>query len=104
MRLSVFVCRVHYASCMRILAYANVSVCGARYKTRPGLTYHYTHSHKEKPAVNIPDEEASQENGLISTPVSPQTQPTLHLEQQITTGWSKFQDSYVTFLNAPGKH
>ena len=20
--------------------------CGARYKTRPGLTYHYTHSHK----------------------------------------------------------
>lgn len=23
-------------------------VCGARYKTRPGLTYHYTHSHKDK--------------------------------------------------------
>ncbi|XP_021947352.1 zinc finger protein ubi-d4 [Folsomia candida] len=23
-------------------------LCGARYKTRPGLTYHYTHSHKEK--------------------------------------------------------
>ncbi|XP_039281260.1 zinc finger protein neuro-d4 isoform X3 [Nilaparvata lugens] len=22
--------------------------CGARYKTRPGLTYHYTHSHKEQ--------------------------------------------------------
>ncbi|XP_014260007.1 zinc finger protein ubi-d4 B isoform X2 [Cimex lectularius] len=22
-------------------------LCGARYKTRPGLTYHYTHSHKE---------------------------------------------------------
>lgn len=23
-------------------------ICGARYKTRPGLTYHYTHSHKDK--------------------------------------------------------
>ncbi|CAB3381265.1 Hypothetical predicted protein [Cloeon dipterum] len=23
-------------------------LCGARYKTRPGLTYHYTHSHKDK--------------------------------------------------------
>ncbi|BES88753.1 zinc finger protein ubi-d4 [Nesidiocoris tenuis] len=22
-------------------------ICGARYKTRPGLTYHYTHSHKD---------------------------------------------------------
>lgn len=87
-----------------MLAYhANVSVCGARYKTRPGLTYHYTHSHKEKPATNIPiEEEASQESGLVSTPVSPQTQ--LSEQQQTTTGWSKFQDSYVTFLNAPGNH
>ncbi|KAF0310751.1 Zinc finger protein neuro-d4 [Amphibalanus amphitrite] len=25
-----------------------VSVCSARYKTRPGLTYHYAHSHKEE--------------------------------------------------------
>jgi hypothetical protein len=25
-----------------------ISVCLARYKTRPGLTYHYNHSHKEK--------------------------------------------------------
>ncbi|KAK7791279.1 hypothetical protein R5R35_005594 [Gryllus longicercus] len=23
-------------------------LCGARYKTRPGLTYHYTHSHKDR--------------------------------------------------------
>ena len=23
-------------------------MCGARYKTRPGLSYHYNHSHKEK--------------------------------------------------------
>lgn len=27
--------------------YWKISVCGARYKTRPGLTYHYSHSHKE---------------------------------------------------------
>lgn len=106
LRLSVIVCRDHYSGCMRVLAYANVSVCGARYKTRPGLTYHYTHSHKEKPAANIPaDEEASQESGLVSTPVSPQTQQSQQFEQQqTTTGWSKFQDSYVTFLNAPGNH
>lgn len=25
-----------------------VAVCGMRYKTRPGLTYHYAHSHKEE--------------------------------------------------------
>ncbi|VVC41304.1 Hypothetical protein CINCED_3A014910 [Cinara cedri] len=60
-------------------------LCGARYKTRPGLTYHYTHSHKEKAAINIPiEEEASQESGLVSTPVSPQTQQSDH--QHTTTG------------------
>ncbi|XP_050529821.1 zinc finger protein ubi-d4 A isoform X2 [Daktulosphaira vitifoliae] len=61
-------------------------LCGARYKTRPGLTYHYTHSHKDKPADNVPavDEEASQEGGLISNPVSPQTNQYDH--QQTTTG------------------
>ncbi|KAG0709970.1 Zinc finger protein DPF3 [Chionoecetes opilio] len=25
-----------------------IAVCGMRYKTRPGLTYHYAHSHKEE--------------------------------------------------------
>ncbi|CAA9994390.1 unnamed protein product [Nesidiocoris tenuis] len=29
------------------LVYCGFTVCGARYKTRPGLTYHYTHSHKD---------------------------------------------------------
>jgi len=79
---------------------ANVSVCGARYKTRPGLTYHYSHSHKEKPAVNLPaDEEGNVECGLLSTPGSPQQ--CQQFDQQTTTGWSEF---HVTFLNAPGKH
>lgn len=82
----------------------NFSVCGARYKTRPGLTYHYTHSHKEKNIVSnvtVPDEETRQENILISAPLSPQTNSS---QQQITTGLKKFQDSYVTFLNSPGNH
>lgn len=91
---------------MRVLACANFSVCGVRYKTRPGLTYHYSHSHKEKPAASNPiaDEEASQESGLVSTPESTLTQLSQPFDQHHTTGWSKFQDSYVTFLNAPGKH
>ena len=27
----------------------SITVCGARYKTRPGLSYHYNHTHREKP-------------------------------------------------------
>ncbi|CAH0547639.1 unnamed protein product [Brassicogethes aeneus] len=48
-------------------------LCGARYKTRPGLTYHYGHSHKEG---------ASDDNSRDSTaaasaapPTAPQQQP-----------------------------
>ncbi|XP_066249951.1 zinc finger protein ubi-d4 A isoform X1 [Euwallacea similis] len=41
-------------------------LCGARYKTRPGLTYHYGHSHKEG---------ASEENSRESIVASPMTVP-----------------------------
>ena len=34
-----------YRVCFKFLS--RLSVCGMRYKTRPGLTYHYAHSHKE---------------------------------------------------------
>lgn len=107
-------------------------VCGARYKTRPGLTYHYTHSHKEKPQDD--------ENSLEGAPVSPNSQKD-KLQQQSSVpgskdmlsspmpgpgigmnpnamhpssahpyanqagpgGWGKFQDSYLTFLGgSPG--
>ena len=50
-------------------------VCGARYKTRPGLSYHYNHSHKEKgPNDPIPTsvsgmEELAHEEG-VSAPSS----------------------------------
>jgi zinc finger protein ubi-d4 len=40
-------------------------VCGARYKTRPGLTYHYGHSHKEG---------ASDENSRDSNAPTPSSQ------------------------------
>lgn len=40
----------------------SLAVCGKRYKNRPGLSYHYTHSHlaeeegedKEEPEVHTP--------------------------------------------------
>ncbi|CAH1170072.1 unnamed protein product [Phaedon cochleariae] len=41
-------------------------LCGARYKTRPGLTYHYGHSHKEG---------ASDENSRDSNAPTPTAQP-----------------------------
>jgi len=30
-----------------------IPVCGAKYKTRPGLSYHYNHTHKEKPPTDL---------------------------------------------------
>lgn len=42
------------------------SVCGVRYKTRPGLTYHYSHSHKEG---------ASDENSRESASAPPANSP-----------------------------
>lgn len=47
-----------YMFCFRVL----VAVCGKRYKNRPGLSYHYAHSHlaeeegeeKEEVEINEP--------------------------------------------------
>ncbi|RZF46019.1 hypothetical protein LSTR_LSTR004732 [Laodelphax striatellus] len=84
--------------------------CGARYKTRPGLTYHYTHSHKEPRAAGGGaggvaggggvDEEASSE----APPPSPSNPPVQDkgTDPAAVQGWTKFQDSYLTFLNTPG--
>ncbi|GLG95911.1 Lysine-specific demethylase lid [Gryllus bimaculatus] len=96
-------------------------LCGARYKTRPGLTYHYTHSHKDRD-----DEDSASGTGTDGVDrggVSPSTkQPALaasvqqlvssHAQAATTAqvasvadgagaGWSKFQDSYLTFLKTP---
>ena len=40
--------------CLEVCVCSIVSACGARYKTRPGLAYHYTHFHN-----GLMDEEAS---------------------------------------------
>ncbi|XP_056633088.1 zinc finger protein ubi-d4-like [Diorhabda sublineata] len=52
-------------------------LCGARYKTRPGLTYHYGHSHKEG---------ASDENSRDSTAPTPPTSGA-----SISSGFSNVQ-------------
>lgn len=60
-----------------------LAVCGAKYKTRPGLTYHYTHTHKEGGGGS--DGESRDSRAGAPTP------PAQH----------EYQDSYVTFLNKP---
>ena len=45
-----------------------VSVCGARYKTRPGLTYHYTHFHNSVPGeteATVPSPKPSTDSGIV---------------------------------------
>nr|XP_032524113.1 zinc finger protein ubi-d4 B isoform X1 [Danaus plexippus plexippus]XP_032524114.1 zinc finger protein ubi-d4 B isoform X1 [Danaus plexippus plexippus] len=56
-------------------------LCGAKYKTRPGLTYHFTHTHKDA---------AGSDND--SRDSRPATSPAAAAD---------YQDSYVTFLNNP---
>lgn len=56
-------------------------MCGAKYKTRPGLTYHFTHTHKDA---------AGSDND--SRDSRPATSPAAAAD---------YQDSYVTFLNNP---
>ncbi|XP_054281673.1 zinc finger protein neuro-d4-like isoform X2 [Macrosteles quadrilineatus] len=81
-------------------------LCGARYKTRPGLTYHYTHSHKEgKCAAVTGEEEASSDATTASaaTTAAP-APPTPPPQESSSSGWQTphYQDSYLTFLNTPG--
>ncbi|XP_068231797.1 zinc finger protein ubi-d4 B isoform X2 [Palaemon carinicauda] len=57
-------------------------LCGMRYKTRPGLTYHYAHSHKEddkedvKPKVPTRSSEPPQTSETNSEFLTNATQPT----------------------------
>lgn len=41
------------------------SVCGMRYKTRPGLTYHYAHSHRDE------DDSETANKQAVATPTKP---------------------------------
>lgn len=91
--LSPFTC-----SCSQCQIANKISVCGARYKTRPGLTYHYSHSHKEG---------ASDENSRDSTAPAPQGAATPAPGGEAPTVAPQpnpghvYQDSYVSFLNHP---
>ncbi|XP_075985533.1 zinc finger protein ubi-d4-like isoform X2 [Anticarsia gemmatalis] len=74
-------------------------LCGAKYKTRPGLTYHFTHTHKEPaagaggPAAGASDGDSRDSRGGAHTPPAHPAAP----PQPAT----EYQDSYVTFLNNP---
>ena len=71
------VCFSPYSS-LSLFIYA---ACGARYKTRPGLTYHYTHSHKtlleggagddEDSGPATPTAAPSSSSGMVSAPSTP---------------------------------
>lgn len=83
-------------------------MCGARYKTRPGLTYHYGHSHKE----GASDENSRESNAPTPTntsaagTASPGAAPGVPVAGEgasaaTTPPGSVYQDSYVSFLNQP---
>ncbi|CAK1591045.1 unnamed protein product [Parnassius mnemosyne] len=78
-------------------------LCGAKYKTRPGLTYHFTHTHKEAgagagaggaggatAAAACSDGDSRDSRPGAHTPPAAPAQPA-----------TEYQDSYVTFLNNP---
>ncbi|XP_068625193.1 zinc finger protein ubi-d4 A-like isoform X2 [Battus philenor] len=78
-------------------------LCGAKYKTRPGLTYHFTHTHKEAGAggggagagsggvgAACSDGDSRDSRPGAHTPPAAPPQPA-----------TEYQDSYVTFLNNP---
>ncbi|XP_049880286.1 zinc finger protein ubi-d4 [Pectinophora gossypiella] len=63
-------------------------LCGAKYKTRAGLVYHFTHTHKEPSGAGAGGSDGDSRDR--STPPAPPPQPA-----------TEYQDSYVTFLNNP---
>ncbi|XP_019760084.1 zinc finger protein ubi-d4 B isoform X1 [Dendroctonus ponderosae] len=97
-------------------------LCGARYKTRPGLTYHYGHSHKEGASDENSRESAAPSPmnavvnstaGLPGVPPNPVPGPPGPPAGGATDGHISpgpgpnpgqvYQDSYVSFLNqSPG--
>lgn len=99
-------------------------MCGARYKTRPGLTYHYGHSHKEGASdensreSNAPNPSLGQvgagappvpPTGAGAPPAPPGVPPggiggpsSLVAETASSPNpGNVYQDSYVSFLNHP---
>ncbi|XP_034825948.1 zinc finger protein ubi-d4-like isoform X1 [Maniola hyperantus] len=69
-------------------------LCGAKYKTRAGLIYHFNHTHKDgatttsTPTAAGSDNDSRDSRAAHSPPAPPQPA-------------TEYQDSYVTFLNNP---
>lgn len=87
------------------------AVCGAKYKTRAGLTYHFTHAHKDPPAGGAGPGAAAAAVGAGAGPAtgsdgdsrdSPHATPAGPSAQaNPAQPATEYQDSYVTFLNNP---
>ncbi|XP_053618039.1 zinc finger protein ubi-d4-like isoform X1 [Plodia interpunctella] len=73
-------------------------LCGAKYKTRAGLIYHFTHTHKDPPPGSSAPAAGSDGDSRDSRPGA-HTPPQPVAQAQPAT---EYQDSYVTFLNNPG--
>ena len=66
----------------------------SRYKTRPGLSYHYTHTHGSRRDTPSP--------GARSTSPAPQREDSRQgTEASPLAGLRKFQDNFLSFLKSP---
>lgn len=77
-------------------------LCGARYKTRPGLSYHYSHSHQN--STDTADDEntaPSPPKPSTSTVVPSATTAAAAAANDPLAGLKKFQDSFLSFLKDP---
>lgn len=100
------------------------TVCGVRYKTRPGLSYHYAHSHiagsggssssgdhhnnsssqaSSQPPVAPPQhEDSGSGSGPSSEAVRGSQSQGGGQGDSPLAGLRKFQDSFLSFLKTPG--
>ncbi|XP_012546973.2 zinc finger protein ubi-d4 A isoform X2 [Bombyx mori] len=74
-------------------------LCGAKYKTRAGLTYHFTHTHKDPPPGASTSAVAGGSDG--DSRDSPHGTPAPNAQSAQAQPATEYQDSYVTFLNNP---
>ena len=69
MQIQLLMCVMTYTMMLCVFA-----VCGKRYKNRPGLSYHYTHSH-------LAEEEGEDREEIESPP--PRRQPEAHKSESL---------------------
>lgn len=88
--------------------------CGARYKTRPGLTYHYTHSHKhlldgggddEDSGPATPTAGSNAGSGMVSAPSTPLNpmhgQSMMSSNADTPAGWNRSERIFIQLLAFP---